>query len=70
MIVKEAASKLCEKFKYGLLAHHYYKKGHDEGYEKGFKDAKNQALKLLKKKYDIIDIDQMCDDVAKEFNEI
>jgi hypothetical protein len=62
---EEAAKKLGKTFNYGLVAMQACKTGYDAGYEDGYK----QCIKDVMAKYDLTDIDVMCDDVAKELGE-
>jgi hypothetical protein len=57
-IIAKEAERLAEKFKFGLVASHFYRKG--------FEDCKKEAVELVKKDYDLIDVNRMCEDVAKE----
>lgn len=52
---------LKQSFNHSLI----YQRGFEEGYNK----CKEDVLNKLKRKYHLVDIDQMTSDVAKEYGE-
>lgn len=60
-IIAKEAERLAEKFKFGLVASHFYRKG--------FEDCKKEAVELVERDHQLINIDEYCEGVAKELNE-
>lgn len=53
-----------------MINHGKIKKGsYEEGYKTGFKRGYLKCKKDIMKKYDLINIDKMCKDIARELKQ-
>lgn len=59
--MSEEVNKLTEVFRYGLIATEYYRRA--------YRQCKKDMMNNIKKKHDLVDIDEMCDGVAKEYGQ-